>query len=188
MTTAGADTLTVINGPEDGTAFAIAHRSFAIGADGDCAVAIRLDRLVREVHARAEVVSEGYRFRSAAGARVFVNGRPVGTFRSRVARHGDIVRAGGTELVLSCAPEGLAGRSRGLRRQSDWMWAVRAGSQHIVGGFRPSIRIFRGAVSLALRRWMWCVVLGAVILYACSPQFRAALGLLREGARSIGVY
>lgn len=188
MTVASADTLTVINGPEDGTSFALAHRSFAIGASEDCAVMIRLDRLVREVHARAEVVSEGYRLRSARGATLFVNGRPVGTIRSRVARHGDIVRAGGTELVVNCTADGLAQRSRGIRRRSDLFWAGRAAIRSVAAASR-SIGDVAGCVArLAWRRWIWWIVLGGVILYLSSPQFRTAMSTLAARARTIGLF
>lgn len=166
------DTLTVINGPEDGTEFSLTHRGFAIGAEGNCAVNIRLDQLVREVHARAEVISEGYRFRSANGARLFVNGRPVGAIRSRVAKHGDVLRVGGTDLVLTCGAEGLAGRSRGLRRQSDWLWAARQSIGFITGASSTLGRFIGNVTGFAHRHWLVAAAVAFLIAYATIPAVR----------------
>ncbi len=187
-TATGHDTLTVLNGPEDGTEFALTNRAFSIGAENQCAVNIRLDRLVREVHARAEVISEGYRLRSARGAKLFVNGQAVGAIRSRVAKHGDILRAGGTELVLSCRAEGLAGRSRGLRRQSDWLWTLRETWR--VGSYavRSVMGVMRGSVRFARRHVLLCTAIAILIAYVMLPEFRAWGNSFLVRARDLGLF
>lgn len=182
------DTLTVINGPEDGTEFSLTHRSFAIGAEGNCAVSIRLDQLVREVHARAEVVSEGYRLRSANGARLYVNGRPVGAIRSRVAKHGDVLRVGGTDLVLTCGGEGLAGRSRGLRRQSDWFWALRQSIGFVTGACNSGIGYIGRTLGFARRHWLLAAAVVFLIAYATLPGVREWGNALLARARGIGIF
>lgn len=182
------DTLAVINGPEDGTEFALTHRGFAVGADGNCAVNIRLDQLVREVHARAEVISEGYRFRSANGARLYVNNRPVGVIRSRIARHGDVLRVGGTDLVLTCGAEGLAHRSRGLRRQSDWIWAVRQTIGFIAGSCNSATRYIGNIVRFARRHWVLAAAIAFLIAYATIPAVREWGNSFLARARAIGIF
>ncbi len=52
------DTLTVVNGPEDGTEFALTQREFLIGSDYACSVYLRLDTAIESVHGRACVVAD----------------------------------------------------------------------------------------------------------------------------------
>jgi len=124
---AAYDTLTIVNGPEDGTEFALTHRRVTAGADPACAVNVRLDEGVLPVHGRLMAVGDGYRIRATHGARVLVNGHRVGVVRSRTLKHGDIVRLGETDLALTCNPGGLAQRSRGTHIESDLFWAAREG-------------------------------------------------------------
>ena len=121
------DSLTVINGPEDGAEFSIVRVPAAIGQDPSCSILIRLDRLVQPIHAHLTAVSEGYRVRCATRAPVWVNGLRGGRARSRILRHGDRLTIGNTELILECAPDGLAHRSRGISTDGDLLWAVKRG-------------------------------------------------------------
>jgi predicted component of type VI protein secretion system len=182
------DTLTVINGPEDGTEFALTQRSFAIGAEGQCAVNLRLDQLVRTLHARAEVISEGYRLRSTSGARLFVNGRPAGAIRSRVAKDGDILRVGGTDLVLTCGAEGLASRSRGLRRQSDAIWAIRASAAGIAAVARGTSRATAKTLGFVRGHLLFCGAIAVLIAYFTHPGFRALSNSVIARAGDLGLF
>ena len=155
------DRLEVVNGPEDGTEFPIARAPFDIGADPGCAVSLRLDRNVRHYHARATVVSDGYRIRRLGPGPVYVNGRRAGVVRSRVIRTGDLVQVGGTQLSLQCAPGGLASRSHGLPTESDIGWAlrllVRGAVRTLRGGLRSLRSLFGG--------FFWpAVAIGVVVL------------------------
>lgn len=125
------DRFEVVNGPEDGTEFPIMRTPVDIGSDAGCGIFLRLDPEVRHVHARVTVVAEGYRIRRVGNNGVWVNGRRAGIMRSRIARNGDVVRIGGTDLCFVAAPEGLASRSYGLPHESDLGWALRLFS----GGF-----------------------------------------------------
>jgi hypothetical protein len=136
-----SDAFIVANGPEDGTLHPLVRSPVDIGRGGECGVIIRLDEDVERVHARVSVVPEGYRIRRAGKSPVFANGRRVGAVRSRIVRTGDVVRMGGTELVLQCVPDGLASRSRGLPLEGDAAWAVRHGLGVFRQGFRGSWRV-----------------------------------------------
>jgi hypothetical protein len=61
---AAHDTLTVINGPEDGTEFPLTQRSFMAGSNPACAVNVRFDDRVQEIHGRIVAVGDGYRVRA----------------------------------------------------------------------------------------------------------------------------
>ena len=124
-TTPDTDSLTIINGPEDGVVFPIHRTPFNIGTSGDCAVFLNFDQNVMRVHALATVVSGGYRVRSISGAPVFINEKRSGMVWARIARSGDILRLGDTSLCLVCAPDGLASRSIGIPTESNVAWLIR---------------------------------------------------------------
>ncbi|MFP4502073.1 MAG: FHA domain-containing protein [Candidatus Hydrogenedentota bacterium] len=116
------DEFEVINGPEDGATHSVGRVPCWLGADPECTVQVGTDPLLRARHARITAASGGYRFRRVEGDDLFVNGRAVGKIRSRIAREGDVVRAGNTFFVLRCATEGLANRSRGIAPDSDLLF------------------------------------------------------------------
>ncbi len=118
------DEFEIINGPEDGAGHPVGRVPCWLGADPDCSVQVATDPAVRARHARITAASGGYRFRRVEGEDLFVNGRGVGKVRSRIAREGDVVRAGNTFFVLRCASEGLANRSRGIAPDSDLMFLL----------------------------------------------------------------
>lgn len=166
------DCFIVVNGPEDGTEFHIGRSPFLIGQEPQCAVHLRLDNSVLGDHATATAVADGYRIRAIAGAKVQVNGKRAGTVRSRVARPGDYIRVGHTELVLECAPDGLASRSRGIITENDFVWALKA----FLGIALESI----GALSMFLlqvplrlfRSWKAFALPALIAAYFFVPQFR----------------
>lgn len=166
------DSLTVVNGPEDGTEFSLTRSPFTIGHDASCTVCLRLDNDIEKIHVRVTAAGDGYRVRCATGKPVEVNDRRAGKIRSRILRSGQFLKVGHTELVLECAPDGLAGRSRGIVHESDWAWAFRTA----VSG---SFALVRGLVraSAALLRWLRRrkqAVAAAlfVVLYFFVPSFR----------------
>jgi hypothetical protein len=159
------DTLTVIDGPEDGTAFPIARARFHIGRDAAHVVAVRLDDSVTDNHAFAQATSEGYRIRAVASGDVTVNGAPAGIVRSRMLRQGDILKIGHTSLVLECAPEGLAQRSKGLALESDFVWMLRRGARGIACGAERAKGLGRALGGFALRHWQLSAFAAGVVVY-----------------------
>ena len=141
------DRFEIVSGPEDGTEFPILRVPFDIGLDPACAVNIRLDQAVEPMHAQVTVVSEGYRIRSMGGGKLWVNGKRVGTVRSRIARNGDVLKAGNTELCLVTAADGLASRSHGVATESDGAWVLR----YLVKGLGYTIKQFALHVRLLWR-------------------------------------
>ena len=157
--------------------FAILRAPFTVGAAPSCLVNIRLDESVRPEHARASVLSDGYRVRGCGNAAVYVNGKRAGAFKSRVARSGDIMRIGCTSLVLECAPDGLARRSRGIMVESDAVWALR---QTIGGLYRVvkwivllPVRLCRGLLGRLLTTGILIL-----LLYFALPPLRGWLNSL----------
>ena len=127
------DMLEVINGPEDGTEFPISRAPVIVGLDLACDVHVRLDETIEEQHARLTAVSDGYRVRKIQGGRLAVDGKRTGVFRSRILRDGGILVVGNTEFCLRCGPNGLAKRSRGLPKESDFFWALRTMGARMLG-------------------------------------------------------
>lgn len=119
------DVLEVVNGPEDGTEFALTRPNFKIGTDSSCVVNLRLDPRVEAANAHVTVVSQGYRVRSLGGAPITADGKRVGRIRSCILRSGGLLRVGSTEMLLQCPPGGLASRSRALPTENDAVWTLR---------------------------------------------------------------
>ncbi len=166
------DTLTVVNGPEDGTEFALTHREFLIGSDNDCSVNLRLDTAIEAVHGRVSAVADGYRVRSAGETPVYVNGKRTSIVRSQIARAGDILRVGRTELVLECSADGLASRNRGVTLENDFTWAVRRAAVRAGRIARLATRLsFRGGRALFKGRLL-TLLIGACVLYWVVPGVR----------------
>ena len=166
------DTLTVINGPEDGTEFALTQREFLIGSDAACSVNLRLDTAVEAMHGRASAVADGYRVRSAGETPVYVNGKPASIVRSQIVRAGDILRVGRTELVLECSADGLASRNRGITLENDFIWALRQAAVRAGRIVRLATRLsVRGGRAL-LRGRILTLLIGASALYWLVPGVR----------------
>lgn len=171
---AHSDCIVVVNGPEDGTEFPVVRSPLTIGSDPSCCVHVRLDPEVREHHADLGVVADGYRIRAAGAASVYVNDRRSGTFRSCIARNGDLIRIGNTLLRIKCAPDGLAGRSRGVVTETDLARAFKSGFGGILHAVGAFLKTVLGVV--VSRRGKMLPVLGLVILLMIVwPGFRHAV-------------
>lgn len=169
-----ADAFVVVNGPEDGTEFPVVRAPVRIGRDPDCAIHLRLDNTVQNVHAQLGAVSDGYRVRRTTPALVLADNRRVGAVRSRILRDGSVLRVGHTLLMLKCAPDGLASRSHGIVTESDLAWAA---AQSFKWGLAQLKGLLR-AVGWMLRKLLrnWKIIVGLIVLAAILyPPFRYAL-------------
>jgi hypothetical protein len=165
------DCFVIVNGPQDGTEYPITRAPFRIGQDPNCAVNLRLDTNVRPYHAQGSVVSEGYRIRRLDAAPVFVNGKRVGAVRSRIVRSGGTVQVGNTLLILECAPDGLASRSRGIMAESDLAWALRHGVLRVRRFLRAAWKTARFVLGRLLTSWLAIAAL-LLLCYVFWPWFR----------------
>lgn len=167
-----ADCFVIVNGPEDGTEFPIVRTPFLIGNDSGCTVNIRLDQSVQPFHAHVSVVSDGYRIRRADHRAVLVNGRAVGTVRSRIVRNGGMIQVGQTLIVVDCSPDGLARRSHGIVSESDFGWALRSAARKVSAAVRRAGMSVYRAVSRILTSWLAMASI-LVLCYLFWPAFRA---------------
>jgi hypothetical protein len=175
----GADCFIVVNGPEDGSEFAVVRSPFYIGADPACSVHLRLDQTVDEAHALVSVVSDGYRVRRLGSGFVAVNGKPAGYFRSRVLRAGGALQVGNTLIALRAGAEGLARRSRGVMTQNDAVWALRQMAGGSYRGFRGALRFLLRTAGRLLGSWMGIFAI-LILLYVFVDPFRGWLnGVIR---------
>lgn len=165
------DTLEVVNGPEDGTAFSITRTPCDIGSDAACGVNLSLDRAIRPLHARISVVGDGYRIRSLQGNITRVNGRRTGRLFSRIVRHGGLVQIGDTLLCLQCAPDGLASRSHGMPTDSDAAWLLRGAFRKLFLVLRVLWRTVRALLSNALS-WIISILVILGLLSYFMPGLR----------------
>lgn len=183
------DSLTVINGPEDGAEFSLLRAPLAVGQDPSCVVQIRLDRLVQPIHAQVSTVPDGYRVRCSTGSPAFVNGRRVGRAKSRVIRNGDVLKIGHTELILDCAPDGLASRSRGIATDGDAVWLAKNAVTGVAGGILGAVHWLGGAAPPMLRSRKFVIVAAAAGLLMFWPEARywaiAIVRIVVEDARSL---
>ncbi len=183
------DSLTVVNGPEDGAEYALVRDPSAVGQDGSCVVQVRLDRSVQPIHVRVSAVPDGYRIRCSTGAPAYVNGRRIGRARSRVMRHGDLLKVGNTELVLECAPDGLASRSRGISTDGDLAWMAKNALSLLFGAVWGALQ-WLGGVSVTLLRTpkflIAVAVLGSLLLWPTARYWLiAVVRILIEDVRSL---
>jgi hypothetical protein len=168
------DTLMIINGPQDGLEYPITERMLAVGSEMGAGIQVTLDSAVALRHASVAPVGNGYRVRSLCNKLVSVGGKNAGRIKSRILRHGDILKVGHTELVLECSVDGLASRSEGINFENDVLWAVR----HF--GKRVSIVGYHGLRHLSripyfmMRHWF---ITGAAISYLAYQYVPAARGL-----------
>jgi hypothetical protein len=168
------DCLIVVNGPEDGAEFPVVRAPFHIGRDSACGANLRLDIAVRPFHALVSVVSDGYRVRRTERAPVYVDGKRAGMIRSRLLRSGGTLQVGDTQLVLECAPDGLASRSHGLVHESDLAWFLRFAG-------RKALRIFTALLSLVMAIGgrilgsRMAIIAILVLMYFFVPPFHAVV-------------
>lgn len=139
------DYFEVLGGPEDGTIYPITRTPIDVGRDPNCAIHLRFDKYLDSSHARVTSVSEGYRVRALGPGNVLVDGKRAGFIHSRIVRHGGIIRAGDSELILLTSPDGLAGRSSGLPLESDFAWAMRVGIRRGAQSVRGALRLIIAA-------------------------------------------
>lgn len=165
-----ADSFVIINGPEDGTEFPVVRAPFHVGSGTGCAVQVRLDRDVEDAHALVTVVSDGYRVRKIDRQPVFVNGKRVGTLKSRIVRNGGVLQVGHTLVAVECSPDGLARRSRGIVSESDFGWAVQAGATYTLKLFRRLTGFALELVVRFLTSWLAVVSL-LILLFLFWPAF-----------------
>ena len=177
------DRLEVVNGPEDGLVFPITRTPLTIGAGADCAVFLNFDCEVRPMHARATVVSGGYRIRGISGAPVFVNGKRSGMVWARIARSGDIIRIGDTSLCLVCVADGLAGRSIGIPTESNFVWLLRFLVQTLGRTLLLLPRLCFKAVSRINRVLLVTLVLLLLLALSIPGPFQNIFLNLLNGAR-----
>ncbi len=166
------DSLTVVNGPEDGTEFSLTRAPFTIGHDDRCAISIRLDSGVEKIHAHVTAAGDGYRVRRTTGKPVHVDGRRAGKVRSRILRSGQCLKVGCTELIIECSPDGLASRSRGMVHESDWAWGFRAAFSGSLGLFRGLLRVAAASYRWLLRHKQGIAAIVFILLYLFVPPFR----------------
>ena len=162
--------LVIINGPEDGAEFPLVRTPVYIGHGPDCQAHVRLDTAIQPRHAMVTAVSDGYRVRAAGGPGVFVDGKRAGYIRSRILRPGGRLQVGHTQFTVQLAPDGLAKRSRGLRFENDFVWAVRQGFTGLARTAGRSVAYFFDRAADWLTRWkVWLA--GLTILYLFWPPF-----------------
>ncbi len=165
------DRLAVVNGPEDGSEFALMRLPFTVGTDPNCTAHLRLDNTVQAVHAQGTAAPDGFRIRSSVGAPVFVDGKRVGMVKSRVLRPGGVLKVGHTELMLHCSSGGLANRSRGIVTESDFAWALRAAGRGLVAVVSGAYRWGTLGPRLLRRHWKGLAVVAALVGYFIYPPF-----------------
>ena len=170
------DYLAIINGPEDGTEFALITTPVFVGSDATCEANIRLDHTVQGVHARLTPVSKGYRVRSAGSAPVYVDGRRVGVVRSRKLQSGGSLKVGHTSLLLECGNNGLAANSSHSGVGDDIAWALKTVGERALATAGSLLRKGRGKFIFA----------AVVLLLLAVPSARhAALNVLGDLVRML---
>ena len=173
------DMLTVINGPEDGAEFSIVRAPFTIGGVDSCFINIRLDSGVFGIQAEGNAVEDGYSIRIMSNAPIYVNGKKVGRYRSKVLRAGQLLKVGATELMLECAQGGLASRSKGIKPKGD---SARLAKSFLSAAFKrgntllPRVYAFiRRLLWAILKRWQFATIAALVLGYFFVPGFRGVL-------------
>jgi hypothetical protein len=80
---------------------------------------------------------------------------------------------GYTELILECAPDGLASRSKGIISQNDFLWALRVGVKMLLASVGRVGQFVRLVLWRVLRRWKMIALIGGGALYFFVPEFRS---------------
>lgn len=175
---APTDMLVAINGPEDGASFPLVRTPIYIGCDPTCQAHVRLDSFILPCHVMVTAVHDGYRVRAVQGPNVYVDGKPVGYIRSRTLRPGGELQIGHTLFTVQLAPDGLAKRSHGLRRDSDMVWAVRQGARAFVDRLARTGSFLFNWESGLLTNWKAWIILGVVGTYSLWPGLRSTINSL----------
>ncbi|PCJ56053.1 MAG: hypothetical protein COA73_12955 [Candidatus Hydrogenedentota bacterium] len=162
------DALIAVNGPQDGTEFALTGRLVHMGRDAACAVNLALDNAILGVHAELSPAAGGYRVRSLCGKPVYIDGKRAGKVKSRIAKSGSLMRIGHTELILECAADGPASRSLGITLENDFIWALRNIARSTVTGIATITRALTRRPLNTIRRHP---VLTATIAIALAVRF-----------------
>ncbi len=181
------DHLIVLNGPEDGVEFPLTRSPLEIGADATCGVHLRLDTRVRHFHARLTAVSDGYRIRANQGPAPHVEGKRVGSIRSRILRSGQTLQVGDTFLLLQCAPDGLARRSQGVVAESDFAWGLRQFGKSLLYSLQLIPRSIRYFMRKPVRLF-FVLLCGMGVLCYYNPQFLSSVRGVFDWLVSWGQY
>jgi hypothetical protein len=168
------DTLMIINGPQDGIEFPITARTLAVGSEVGSGIQISLDSSVALHHAAVTPVGNGYRVRGLCNRIVSVGGKKAGRIKSRILRHGDILKVGHTELVLECSVDGLASRSEGISFENDLIWAARHFGKRVSLIGYHGLRYLGRIPYFLMRHWF---LTGAAVSYLLYQYVPAARGL-----------
>lgn len=174
------DNLVVINGPEDGMTHSIVESRFTVGRSRDCTAVVRLDDGVAEQAAEGVRSGDEYLVRALGSSRIQINGRRVGSVRTRVLRDGDVIRVGSTELVLQCAHsgEGAPGQARahGAGLSAQLGFRIRGAAQTLLrtlGGFSRGVGfVFKRLFRIRNARMLLFVFVALAALYALVPPAR----------------
>lgn len=165
------DTFIVVNGPEDGAEFTVSRSPVEVGSDARQHLVIRLDNDVALKHGLFVAEAGGYRVRSTGSGPVYVDGKRAGVVRSRHAKDGSTVQLGHTMMVLECAPDGLASRSRGVGSAGDFFWA---GRLIVTEGWRGLTALWRVVWDLLRSFYSSWFVIGIIVavLYFTVPAVK----------------
>jgi len=166
------DTLTVINGPQDGIDYPLTERIIAIGSEAGTGIQVSLDSLIQPRHAAVTPVGNGYRVRGLCNRIVTVGGKKAGRLKSRILRHGDILKIGHTELVLECSVDGLASRSEGISFENDVVWAIRHFGKRISLLGYHGMRYLGRIPYFMMRHWFLSSAAIGYLLYQNVPAAR----------------
>ena len=166
------DTLMIINGPQDGIEYPMTERTLAVGSESGTGIQVTLDSAVALRHAAVTPVGNGYRIRSLCNRLVSVGGKKAGRIKSRILRHGDILKVGHTELVLECSVDGLASRSEGISFENDIVWVVRHfGKRFSLIGYH-GMRYLGRIPYFLMKHWFLTAAAVSYLLYQYVPAAR----------------
>ena len=132
---------------------------------------MRLDAKVNPHHARLTAVSDGYRVRSIGSATVRVNGKSAGPAKSRIIRPDGVLQVGNTEFCFQAASGGLASKSRGLARESDYAWLLGQVFKKLALVLRLLIRTVQSVPKKLLKHWFAVLVVVGIVAFL-KPEFR----------------
>ncbi len=169
------DVLTITKGPEDGVATPLTDSPLVLGRDPACPVGPRLDITVQPCHARLSIGRGGYRVRRLTSATVLVGGKRAGRILSRTLRSGQVLKAGYSELLLTCSPTGQAATRRPQWAESDAAWAVRLAAPAMTRGLRWMLVQLWALVPSVARHWLLLIIGIGILLAIYVPDVRALL-------------
>jgi hypothetical protein len=103
--------------------------------------------------------------------------------RSRVLRHGDVVRLGETDLALACHAGGLAQRSRGVRFEHDAVWALREAAGIALAAARRINQFLTATIRAVTRHPFLTAAVALALAYWRLPAVRDGLAPLVDQVR-----